>query len=133
MDGTSLNSNMVQHKQSDTEVLAGIEELKEKVTILKYNNQFIGLSPVYDYIYQCEALCHMCLYDWVARCEQTKLPKKRKSNSREKDKDNGHDVTKDGSPIDKCPSSHPSFHDSRMTSSVFPLLLEHPLAMTHGT
>jgi len=133
MDGTSLNSNMVQHEQSDTEALAGIEESKEKVTILKYNNRFIGLSPVHDYIYRCEALRHMCLYDWVARCERTKLPKKWKSNSREKYEDDGHDVTEDGSPIDKCPSSHPSFCDSRTTSSVFPLLLEHPLATTHGT
>ena len=75
----------------------------------------------------------MCLYDWVARCERTKLPKKQKSNSREKDEDDGHDVTDGGSPIDKCPSSHPSFRDSRTTSNVFPLLSEHPLATTHGT
>jgi len=38
MDGTSLNSNVAQHEQSDTEALAGIEESKEKFTILKYNN-----------------------------------------------------------------------------------------------
>jgi len=69
MDGTSLNSNVVQHEQSDMEALAGIKESKEKVTILKYNNRFIGLSPVHNYIYRCEALRHMCLYDWVARCE----------------------------------------------------------------
>ena len=50
-DGTSLNSNVAHHEQADTEALAGIEESKEKVTILKYNNRFIGLSPVHDYIY----------------------------------------------------------------------------------
>ena len=38
MDGTLLNSNVVQHEQLDMEALAGIEESKEKVTILKYNN-----------------------------------------------------------------------------------------------
>ena len=33
------------------EVLAENEESKEKVAILKCGNQFIGLSPVHDYIY----------------------------------------------------------------------------------
>jgi len=70
VDSTSLDSNIVvQHKQSDLQELTGNEQSKEKVVILKYNDKFIGLSPVYDYIYQCKALCNMCLYDWVARCE----------------------------------------------------------------
>ena len=64
VDGTSSGSNVV-HEQSDTEE----KQSKDKVTILKYNGRFIGLSPMHDYIYRCDALWDMCLYDWVARCE----------------------------------------------------------------
>jgi len=51
VDGSSLDLNVVQHEQSDSEELAGNEQSKEKVAILKYNDKFIGLSPVHDYIY----------------------------------------------------------------------------------
>src|SRR6266581_1338544 len=88
LDSTSFDSNVAQHVQSDTVVLAGKpgkeeSNASEKVAILKYNNKIIGLSPVHDYIYRGEALRDMCLYDWVARCERTKLPRKSKSNSNE--------------------------------------------------
>jgi len=113
------------------EELAGNEQSKEKVAILKYNDKFIGLSPVHDYIYQCKALRDMCLYDWVVRCERIKLPKNRKPNRRKKDEDNGD--TGGESSIDECPSYLPSFCVSEMASTVFPFLPEHPLANSHGT
>ena len=135
IDGTSLHSNVLQREQSDTEALAGNEESKpeEKVAILKYNNRIIGLSPVHDYIYRCEALHRMCLYDWVARCERTKLPKKWKLNSREKGEDDAHSVIERESSIDGWVSSNLRFRVSEMTSTVFPLLSDHPLTKTHGT
>ena len=130
-DTALLDSNMKQHEQSDTEILAENKESTDKVTILKYNNRFIGLSPVHDYIYRCDALRDICLYDWVARCERTKLPKARKSNSLEKDEDDI--ATEHGSSIDERPSSDPTFRITKTTSGVFPLLMEHPLAKSHGT
>jgi len=88
---------------------------------------------VHDYIHQCKALHDMCLYDWIARCEQTKIPKKLILNRSKKDEDDGQGVTEGESSVDECSSSHPNFHISKTKLNVFPLLLEHPLAETHGT
>lgn len=132
-DGTLLDSKVVQHKQSDMEVFNRNDEFKEKVTILKYNNRFIGLSSVHDYIHQCKALHDMCLYDWIARCEQIKIPKKLILNRSKKDEDDGQGVTEGESSVDECSSSHPNFCISETKSNMFPLLLEHPLTETHGT
>ena len=133
IDGTSFDSNAVpvQRERSEPEVLPGNEQSKEKVTILKYNNQFIGLSPVHDYIYRGKALRDMCLYDWVARCERSKLPKKHKSNSKEVGKDDGD--TEGETYIDERLSSHHKLCVSGTASNVLPFLPEHPLASSHGT
>ena len=132
VDGTSLDSEVAQHGQPDTEDLDGNGEPNEKVAILKYNDRFVGLSPMQDYIYRCEALREMCLYDWVARCERTKLPKRRTSHRRRmKDEDDG--VSEGKSIVDECLSYCPSFPVSRNTSNVFSLLSDHPLANSHGT
>ena len=135
VDGTLSDSNLApQHEQPDTvhtEDLAGNEQPNEKVTILKYNNQFIGLSPVQDYIYRSEALREMCLYDWVARCQRTKLPKRRTSSRRKQDE--AECVSECESSIDECLSPHPKFPVSGKISNIFPLLSEHPLANSHGT
>ena len=134
VDGTLLNSNAVQNELSDTsntEMLGINEQSKEKVTIIKYNDRFISLSPVQDYVYRCEALSDMCLYDWVARCERMKLPQKWKTCSRKKDDDDS--VIESESPIGKCLSNHPSTHVSENTSNVFRFLSEHPLIKSHGT
>ena len=130
-DTASLDSNMKQHEQSDVEILSENKDSTDKVTILKYNNQFIGLSPVHDYIYRCDALRDICLYDWVARCERTKLPKARKLNGRGKGEDDV--ATEHESSSDECPSSDSTFPITKTTSGVFPLLLKHPLAKSHGT
>ena len=129
-DTTLLDPNVVQDERSDTEVLAENEESKEKVAILKCGNQFIGLSPVHDYIYRCKELHNLCLYDWIARCERTKLPNKRKSNSRGKGGEDG--IAEGNSDIDES-LSLPRFRINKTTSCIFPLLLEHPLAGSHGT
>ena len=139
---TSLDSNVVQDGQSgrDTGDLGAAENEQpiDKVTILKYNDRFIGLSPVHDYIYRCKDLCDMCLYDWVARCERTKLPKKYKSNSRKKHEvddvvegETGEVFHNEG--LSESSPSQPSFHNSDSKCNMFPLLSEHPLATTHGT
>jgi hypothetical protein len=142
-DTSSLDLNVTQNERSDTSVLAasasGNNESKEKVTIFKYNNRFIGLSPVHDYIYRCKSLRHMCLYDWVARCERTKLPRKHKSNNIKKCDDDGHDIIKGGptTSIDdtECLSSEsrPNYHVNGSKSNVFSFLSGHPLAESHGT
>ena len=129
-DTTLLDLNVVQDERSDTEVLAENKESKEKVAILKYKNQFIGLSPMHDYIYQCEELRDMCLYNWIARCERMKLPNKRKSNSRGKGGEDG--ITEGNSDIDESLSLH-RFCINETTSYIFPLLSEHPLAESHST
>ena len=126
-----FESAMEQDKQPNMEVFAEKKESVEKVTILRYNNQFIGLSLVHDYIYRCEDLHNLCLYDWIARCERTKLTKKQQLNRREGD--NEDDVIEEECPVDKYPPSHHGFCVSETTSGIFPFLSEHPLAKSHGT
>ena len=118
--------------QPDGEGLDGTEQPNEKVAIIKYNNRFVGLSPVQDYIYQCEALREMSLYDWVARCERTKLTNRHISRIRmTKDRDDG--VSEGESSVDECLSSRPSFPVSGNMSNVFSFLLDHPFTKSHST
>ena len=138
IDSTPLGSNLVKDEQPDTDSdeLSGIKRSKEKVTILKYNDRFIGLSPVHDYIYRCESLRDMCLYDWVARCERTKLPKGRKKNTRKQRRGEYGSVSEAESPVEECLSFRPEVSVNSVSatkSNVFRFLPDHPLANSHGT
>ena len=73
----------------------------------------------------------MCLYNWIARCERTKLAKPKKGKSTSKgNNDDDAGVTEGELSIDEFPN----FTSSRSgtTSNVFRLLSEHPLADSHG-
>jgi len=51
-------------------------EPPRKVALVQKKGKIIGISPVFDYIHRSSDLSHLCLYEWVARCQRVKLPKK---------------------------------------------------------
>ena len=51
------------------------EQEVQKITLIKKKGKIVGLSPVYDYIYQSPDLENVCLYDWVQRFQRKKVKK----------------------------------------------------------
>ena len=131
-DGTYLDSEVAWRGQPDVEGLDGTEQPNEKVAIIEYNNRFVGLSPMQDYIYRYEALRNMSLYDWVARCKRMKLTNRHTSRIR-MTKDRDDSVSESELSVDECLLSRPSFPISGNMSNVFSFLSDHPLAKSHGT
>ena len=56
------------------------EQEVQKITLIKKKGKIVGLSPIYDYIYQSPDLDDVCLYDWVQRFHRIKVKKSRSEN-----------------------------------------------------
>jgi hypothetical protein len=49
----------------ESEKVADLDDLQDKVVINKSQGQFIGLSKVNDYVYRPSAYDQVSLYDWI--------------------------------------------------------------------
>ncbi|KAF8874338.1 hypothetical protein BD779DRAFT_1392904, partial [Infundibulicybe gibba] len=121
-----------------------IDELPEKIALIKRHGRVVGLSPVHDYIHRPVEISGLSLYNWVRRCRREKLPKIRtkcaipsekgsssSSNASEADFDEGATASDDGSST--------LFEEKQLEGSalhveegLFPFLEPHPLVDTHG-
>ncbi len=106
-----------------------------KVTLVKNKGGIVGVSSVFDYIYQSLELEDMPLYEWVCRCSQIKLPKVKKFNQKRKD-DNDPEMSFHSANV-SFESVSESLSDSprsgmKHSKSIYNFLSDHPLHETHG-
>lgn len=68
--------------------------LPEKVVLAKNQKQYIGLSPIYDYIFRPAFYESVSLYDWIARAEKVVVKRKTDQEESEEVLTQSHDNTR---------------------------------------
>ncbi|TDL13583.1 hypothetical protein BD410DRAFT_683498, partial [Rickenella mellea] len=65
-------------KPWETESSESYENTDEKLVLLKSQGQYIGISPVFDYIYRPKIYEHVTLYDWFRLSRKKSISQKKK-------------------------------------------------------
>jgi hypothetical protein len=103
------------------------EQDTENVTLLKQDDQVIGMSPVSDYISRPIELESVCLYDWIARGRRVKKSKPKKTTTVKNDEYLLTDSENDGSIQTQTNLINTS------KQMLFDFISDHPLAKSHCT
>ena len=69
---------------------------EDNILILKMKSEYIGYSPILDYIYRPDNYNEICLYDWICKFNKTKIykrkPKIENNNENENDELDTYDI-----------------------------------------
>lgn len=124
----------------NTDTVIDEEDADETLVMMKSNEEYVGTSPVMDYIHRPAELCDMNLYDWIRLTDRIKKGRWSKRNDENEEGGEIGDTIDDDAQEDIASAdvANESTHNQdvkekqRKTTKKYKFLSTHPLYKSHG-